>query len=648
MKKYFILLIAIVFTAFNCVLAEPIIELSAPRIAPKVVSDDSGAALSQKTSTIKKKNIKNSSKKNTKQAKMRRRRVLTRKVIALNYDKVSRMIEYGYYDDADKILAAAIKQNPKDIKAQALWSVSLAKQFKLDPAQDQLNVLLKKYPDNSNLHYAQGIVYYNRRSSSNMVYRGNSDKLLNDSLTEFKKAVKSDKNNAEAYNAAGVASLALKQNDNAKDYFNKSLAADKTYATAIDNLGTLDFINGKLDDAQKKYKQALSYNTQDTSAMYHLAQVSVQKKDYPGALGYLNDALAIDPTSPAIYNLMGRIYRIQGNEAAAVNSFKKSLSVKPEFTLSYLDLANVYTKRGDRELAVAQLRTAVSIDPSLYSAKLQMADILLSNSDYGQAIKLYSELVEVNDFSQPALKGLADSYYGLAQTSSAKSMAGSSKNLYKALNYVNSAINADGQSLDLHLAKLKLSELTNQPKPVPSVLNNIIKAPNPDLISTVVKGEAYLGLYDYSDADKTFDTAASMSKSADDDFSLVELFVYHKQYDCAQKVIQKILTTDSQNQQALNYADYIQKCKKYSNTCYQTAQYYVQKRNFNTAEDYLSRSLALNPNNALAHLQLAQLYEKQKKYEDAQIHYQSYVGLEPSASDAVKIKKKIKNLNSDL
>lgn len=646
MKKNLVFLIAIIITAFNIAIAEPIVELSAPRItSPKVISDD-GATLRPKNLDIQKKNAKTKSKKS--KTAVKKRKIRMHRVIPVNYNQVSRMIEYGYYDDADKILSAAIKKDSKDVKARALWAVSLAKQYKLDPAQDELNLLLKKYPNNSKLHYAQGIVYYNRRASSNMFYRKNSPKLLNDSLSEFKKAVDMDKKSAEAYNAAGVASIGLKQNANARDYFNKALAADKTYATAIDNLGTLDFADGKFDDAQKKFQQVLTYNTQDTTAMYHLAQVAIQKKDYPAALGYLNDALAIDPNSPAIYNLMGRIYRTQGNEAAAVVSFKKSLSAKPEFTLSYLDLANIYTKRGDRELAVAQLRTAVSIDPSLYNAKLQIADILLSNSDYGQAIKLYSELVEVDDFNKPALKGLADAYYCLAQTSSSKSLVGSNKNLFRALNYVNNAISADNQSLELHLAQLKLSELTNQPVPVSSVLNSIIKAPAPDLISTVVKGEAYLSLYDYSDADKTFDSAVSLSKTNDDDLSLLELFVYHKQYDCAQNVIQKILTKDSQNQQALSYADYIQKCKKYASNYYQTAQYYVKKKNPSTASDYLLRSLNANPNNAQAQLQLAKLLEKQKKYEDAQVHYQAYVGLEPSASDAAKIKRKVRNLQTDL
>lgn len=649
MKKYFILLTAIVFGAFNLCYAEPIIELSAPRIMPKVVSDDSTPTLRPKQTTSQKKNVKNSAKNKSKSGKnsIRRRRVRINRVIPVNYNKISRMVEYGYYDDADKILTAAIKKNPKDIEAQSLYVISLAKQYKLDPAQAQLNTLLKKAPNNSNLHYAQGIVYYNRRASSNMVYRGNSDKLLSDSLNEFKKAVKLDKNNAEAYNAAGVASLSLNQSDNAQAFFKKALSVDKTYATSIDNLGTLDFIAGKFDDAQKKYLQALTYNSQDTSAMYHLAQVAIKNKDYPKALEYLNDALAIDPNSPAIYNLMGKVYRIQGNEAAAVNSFKKSLSVKPEFTRSYLDLANIYTKRGDRELAVAQLRTAVSIDPSLYDAKLRMADILLSNSDYGQAAKIYSELVDVNDFNKPALKGLADSYYALAQTSSSKALSGSNKNLFKALDYVNSAIAADNKSLDLHLAKLKLSELTNQQDTTPAVAQGVVKEPASDLMGNVIKGEAYLSLYNYNDADKTFDAAADMSKTTEDDLSLIELFVYHKQYSCAEKVILKILAKDAQNQQALSYADYIQKCKKYANNNYQNAQYYVKKKNLNSAVDNLSRSLNVNPNNAQAQLQLAQLYEKQKKYEDAKVHYQAYVGLSPAA-ETKNISKKIKKLNTDL
>lgn len=574
------------------------------------------------------------------------------KKIVVNYEKVSKLIEYNYFDEADNILQGAISRNSKDIKAQSLWIVSLAKQCKLDPAQNELNVLLKKYPNNSNLHYAQGVIFYQRTTSSNMAYRNNAQKLTDKAMKEFQKAILLDKDNARAYNAAGVLSLKLNKPKDAKNYFNKALEADKTYSLAIDNLGTMDLAEGKVKDAEKKFKQSLNYNTQNTTAMYHLAQIALKNGDAATALTYLNNALAINCNSPAIYNLMGKAYVLQGNQAAAINAFKQSIMVKPEFTLSYLDLASVYDKRGDGEFAIEQLKTALSIDPAFYDAKLKIADISLDTGKYKQAISVYSELVGINEYNSQALKGLANAYYGQAQVLSNKAALGSNKDLFKALDSINKAIEADSQTnnqdLELHLAKLKLTKLTNQPKVSQETLNKIIQSPSNDLMSTVIKGEAYLTLNKYKDAEKSFDSAITLSQNQDDDLYLADIFLYHKQYTNAEKVLKKILQANPQNQEALSAMDYILKSKKYADNYFKSAQIFVKSKNIPTAMEYLTRSLAANPNNAQANLLLAQLYEKQKKYLDSVSSYKAYLGLEPNAPDAKRIQKKIKFLENSL
>lgn len=651
MKKVLFTILA-AFVVLSPVLAsdEPV-EMTAPKTnTVKTITDSelkSGpTSVIQAEAQIKAKATTN------KQEKVVRKRHFHPKKIVVNYDKVSKLIEYNYFDEADNILEAAIDRNPKDIKALSLWVVSLAKQCKLEPAQRELNDLLKKYPNNSNLHYAQGVIYYQRTTSSNMFYRNNSQKFINDALSEFKKAIDLDKTNARAYNAAGVLSLRMNNNKDARDYFNKALVADKTYSLAIDNLGTMDFCDAKLNDAEKKFKESLTYNTQNTTAMYHLAQIAFQKQDYATALNYLNDALAINQNSPAIYNLMGKAYLAQGNEAAAINSFKNSINVKPEFILSYFDLANVYEKRGDSEFAVEQLKTALSIDPGYCDAKLKIADISLGSGKYKQAISVYSELVGVDGYNDSALKGLANAYYGQAQISSNKALLGSNKDLFKALDCINKAIDANNQvnsqDLELHLAKLKLEKITNQPQQAQMVLDKIVQAPANDLTSTVIKGEAYLTLNDYKNAEKAFDSAIKLSKNNQDDLYLSEIFMYHKQYASAEKVLHKLLQSDPENQEALSDLDYIQKSKKHADNYYNCAQSFVKSKNLNVAMEYLYRSLAINPNNAQAHLLLAQLYEKQKDYANAVIGYKAYLGLEPDSADAAKIEKKIKNMGTRL
>ena len=647
MRKILFAVVVFVFVSSVKIFAEPIVELAAPRsTTPKIIQDD-GSGVIPNVTTEENKTPKCDTKKQTgKKARKHLRKKPPQ--IKVDYDKVSKLIEYNYFDYADKILEDAIDRNPKDIKARALWVVSLAKQCKLDPAQAELDVLLRKHPDNSNLHYAQGVVYYQRTTSSNMLYRSNSQKLICDAQKEFKKAIDLDKTNARAYNAMGVISLNLGNTKEAQDYFKKSLDADKTYSLAIDNLGTMDLRSGKLDDAEKKFKQSLTYNTQNTTAMYHLAQIAIQKGDYSNALIYLNNALAIYNNSPAIYNLMGKAYKAQGNEAAAINSFKKSLSTKPEFILSYFDLADIYERRGDEEFAIEQLKTALTIDPEYSDAKLKIADISLSNGKYEQSIDFYAQLVGVDGYNDAACIGLANAYYAQAQIASSKSLLGSNQDLYNALDCINKAISVNGGNLELHLAKLKLTKLTNQPEQSQIALQKIIQSPATDLINTVMKGEAYLTLKDYKNAEKTFDSSINLSNNTKDDMYLSEIFTYYKQYNSAEKTLQKVLKQDAKNPQALSDLDYIQKCKKYANNDFKTAQAFVKSKNYPAAMEYLSRSLAINPNNGQAQLLSAQLFESQKNYPDALAAYKAYLGLEPNSSNAKAIEKKIKTLGNRL
>ena len=649
MKKWLILLIIGIFTTFNISLAEPIVQLAAPRVVPKVIDGfDIGIPITKDEEEATQKPVQ---KENTKSKVVKKHKKKNHKkhiAVKVDYNKISKLIEYGYYDIADNMIQSALVRNPKDINLQALWAISLAKQLKLDPAQSDLDSLLKKYPDNSNLHYAQGVVYYQRTTSSNMIYRGKSQELFNSSLVEFNKAIELDKKNAKAYNAAGVISLKLDKDKDAIDYFNKAIAIDKNYSMAIDNLGTIDFVAGNYTDAEKKFKQALNYNTQNTTAMYHLAQVAAQKQDWGTALIYLNNALYINPNTSSVYNLMGKAYLAQGNEAAAINAFKKSIAVRPEFVLSYFDLANIYQQRGDSEFAIEQLKTALSIEPNYSDARLKLADISFATGKYKQAIEVYSSLIGVDGYNDAALKGLAGSYYGQAQNSSNKAMLGSNKDLFKALDYINKALVVNKSDLEMHLAKLKLTKLTNQPEESKVELNKIIQSPANDLMSTLVKAEAYMNMNDYSNAQKTFETATQLSTELDDDLYLLEILVYHRQLDIAQMQIQKILKQDAKNQQALNSVDYIQKAKKYSCNYLKSAQYFAKTGNLTTAIEYLNRSLGANPNNAGAHLLIAEVYEKQKDYPNALINYQIYLDLLPQASNSKIIQFKVKKIGNRL
>ncbi len=651
-KKIFCyaLIICFAFTALSA-FAEPIIELAAPRIKPRFVDDSSSSYPKQIDKTPNANNAKSTSKvsaaKKTGTYSKRKKKLKKKPVIKVDYNKVSKMIEYGYYDDADAILYNAIKINPKDINAYSLLVVSLAKQNKLDPAQSKIDNLIEKYPKNSNIHYAQGIVYYQRTTSSNMEYITNSQKLVNDSLNEFKKAIELDSNNARAYNAAGVISLKLEKYDDATNYFKKAITIDPSYSTALDNIGTLDFINAKYSEAESKFKDALKYNSKNSTAMYHLAQISMQKNDYNSAITYLNNALSINPSSYAIYNLLGRAYTAQGNISAAINSFKKSVSIKPEFTLSYIDLADIYEQRGDNEFAIVQLKTALSVDADNNILKMKLANLLLDSGKYQYAIDIYSTLINSDEYKDSALKGLACAYFCQAKSNINKSV-GSKKGAFEAINYINMAIKINPNDLDLHLAKLRLSQYLGLPKDTQIELNKIINSPNDDMSSLLTKGEAYLVLSDYKNAAKSFESAIKLSESNQDNLYLSEILLFNKQYDTAKILLDKILQNDPDNIQAKSGMNYIKKQKDNANIYYNSAVIFIKQNNRSSAIEYLVKSVSSNPNFANAHLLLAQQYDKNKDYCNALNSYKAYVSLVPANININKIEKRIKQLDKKL
>ena len=90
--------------------------------------------------------------------------------VSKSYVDISRMIEYNNYEDADQRLKEILSKNPNDIDAKSLQLISQAKQYKLAPAQSELDKLLKKYPRKAELHYAQGLVYLMRETSSDVEY----------------------------------------------------------------------------------------------------------------------------------------------------------------------------------------------------------------------------------------------------------------------------------------------------------------------------------------------------------------------------------------------------------------------------------------------------------------------------------------------
>ena len=561
--------------------------------------------------------------------------------VSKTYVDISRLIEYNNYEDADKRLKEILSKNPNDIDAKSLQLISQAKQYKLAPAQSELDKLLKKYPNKPELHYAQGMVYLMRETSSDIEYIKNIRNLSNAAIKEFMTAVNLDPTYFQAYNAMGVATLKLGNKTDAQDLFKMALKYNKNYAPAYDNLGNIAMLDGDLDQAERYYLQSIKCNSHNPTSMYHMGQVEARRGDYTKALTWLNHSLHINPNSSPGWNLQGELYLKQGNQAAAINSFKKAIHVKPENSRPYINLAGVYERRSDHEFAMEELKTAIILNPNYKEGILRVANMSLETKKYQQALEYYSRLLGDTTYNNTAIIGLANTYYEMAKDTADSRDYTTNKDVYLAYDYVNGAIQRTPNDLKLHLAKIKLGKITHQMELTTENLNYIIQSASNSLMDTVIKGEAYLSMGRERDAVYTFENAINFANTVDDELYLSEILVQHKQFRTARKALEKVLMTDSTNRIARNGIHYIDLCEMKSNEFFEIALRQYKEGNYASAIEYCNRAIDFYHNAPSIAKLKAQSYEAEGNYQGAVKYYTQYLAMAPNASDKAAVEQRI-------
>lgn len=558
-----------------------------------------------------------------------------------NIAQINSSIEKANYKGADEVIYRTLVEYKNNYDVQALAAVSWALQSKLELAQDQIDRLKNVIPRSSNLHFAQGVVFYKRINSSNMSFRTKADSLLDIAQREFKYAIQLDSNNYKAYNALGVIELKQGKYDEAKQNIERALKICPNYAIAMDNLGTVYLAEGDTEKAESCFKKAVSMNQNSPAAYYHLAQVECNKGNYSKCLTYINKCLAWQGYSSYAYNLKGDAFRLQGNEAAAISAYKKAIEIKPENLAPYANLASIYEARKDYELALDSYKTILSISPESEQTLLKIADIYLETGKYNEAVGFYEKLN--SNLKAEGVKGMASAYYGLAMNTANKAAFATDKKLVAASEYLDRAIKENPNDLELYLAKAKISSLINRQHDSVDNLKAIVQKQGCDIDDFLVKGDAYTALGNYKAASAEYDSAINAAKTLDDKTFLGEIFTFNKQFDEAQVILNDLLKYDSSNIIAQNNLAYIKKSRDYANLQAKNANYFRKRNSMFFEREYLNKALKADPYNVNANILMGRLNQRQHKYASA---YNCYAIVVAKSTDCKIVNKYTKRLNS--
>ncbi len=185
----------------------------------------------------------------------------------------------------------------------------------------------------SSAHYQLGVSYLNENN-------------IQPAFVEFQKALEYDSGNKEALDAIGLVYL-LKLEDYPKAVasFEKALRQDRNYAEAWNHLGSAYEKMGRYPEAAEAYKTAATnplYKSAE-KALYNLGRAYYRMRKYDASLdAYKESIKRFSEFYPPYYG-MALCYNALGRYGDAATALRKAIELDPEY-------------KGDKEKAIRAMK----------------------------------------------------------------------------------------------------------------------------------------------------------------------------------------------------------------------------------------------------------------------------------------------------
>lgn len=551
---------------------------------------------------------------------------------------------------------------PKDWPTKQ--SISLAKRFKLDAAEQQLKKLLAKNPNNAGAHHGLALVNFYRTSSSDGTYRGQQDKLLSEAIQHAMSALRLQPGYADAHlNLSKLYAERLYRLPDAKEF------AANAYHLAPNNSHILTQV-GKLtlDDAQesdtinavKLLKRATQLNSKNSSAYTQLARGLAMQGNHHEALTQLNTALWLQPNYPPAHHLRGTIYEYQHNEAAAVQSYQQALAQDPEYLPASMDLANLYQRRQNWPHAIETLQNSYhsllhSNHPARHTMALTIARAALKNNQHSVAETYANQLLldpaTPADITQQANVVLTDSNTHTAkqELALASGYGGDLLTTAEAHTNLQAALQAQRGNTTAKLVATKLYGQARQTSQIsPAEQTNILNNPPLTANDAIAQGEVFQARFDPMRANAAYQLAARSADNPEAAIQIGDMLLTLGQPEAAKLAFSRVLNNgfSTASPAALMAAN--SGLQTLASNQQAMALQWASLEELDTDdrryEAGLQRLLQLDANHADAHWALARLYEDRQQWPQAIRHYHWLVTVAPTHQQAAKANKKLAKL----
>lgn len=173
-------------------------------------------------------------------------------------------------------------------------------------------------------------------------------------------------------------------------------------------------------DPVRAAREKVNANPQDPVTHVQLAEALIKQKDYAGAFAEFDQAIRLNPSSPAPYLRAGEAaQRIDDNERAA-RYFQAGLNVAPDDVGLLFALADLYLEQKKYDEARALVEKVLRADAGNAQALWRLGEIERAQGKLVDALRDYTRAVAIDPNLPQAHYGLGMLALGRGQTDEAK------------------------------------------------------------------------------------------------------------------------------------------------------------------------------------------------------------------------------------
>ncbi|CAN5758247.1 hypothetical protein BH20ACI3_BH20ACI3_24800 [soil metagenome] len=260
--------------------------------------------------------------------------------------------------------------------------------------------------------YLKGRYYWNRRTAEN----------LKKAIEQFKTATDRDPNYALAFvgladcyavlnEYAGIpTSITIPQ---ARSYAERALSLDGQLAEPHATLGQVNTQSWQWAEAEKEYKRAIELNPSYPTAYHWYSIVLKDLGRNNEAFSMIKRAQELDPLSSVIAVNILRMYQIQNNHDAAIETGLKMIELDPNFGPAHEYLALSYLKKGRNADVLAASEKAVELANRSGITLGDLGYVYAATGKRTEAFAIIKELENKHAQKQAIGQHLAAVYMGL-------------------------------------------------------------------------------------------------------------------------------------------------------------------------------------------------------------------------------------------